>query len=126
MEHSNLQLKLKLQFYFVKQFKILQTESDLKGTIDFLEQLLFILNLSDSNLQIEQQFGNISINSVQKEFKDSFYLICFKEILKNLKFENNHNQFSLLTIKTLLVKIMSETNFSDSFNVLYEFCTTSR
>ena len=129
------QLRLKLQFYFIRELKVLkQSQCTLEQVHAILEQIAFLVNiLNTSNAEIEREFianNNLfsGIDALRNEFKNlNLYQICFKEILVNFNFVINvseEGKVSLKQVKNQLIQIMSVTNFSDSFNVLYDLCTS--
>ena len=125
-------LRIKLQLYLTQFLKCVQNSSgeDVSSQLNDLILLVeYLIGLKNINPSFETQFDSYSIDSVRNEFKRSFYSICFKEILVNLniaKLNNSNNSHELKNIKMTLIKIMSTTNFTDSFSILYDICINSK
>lgn len=121
--------KVKLQFYFISKIKSLkQPESPLDETHSLLEQMAYLVNLRDFNQELERQFEAFSMARIKAEFKGGFYQICLKELLANLDVTKKSacEHVTLEAIRNLFIHIISKTNYSDSFNVLYDLCTGLR
>lgn len=121
MNSEEATLRVKLQLYLTQCLKCLQESSS--QTLDFIGLVEYLIGLVDTHTQFQTQFAFYSIDSVRREFKRSFYSICFREILVSLNSASGHE---LKKIKTILIKIIGSSNFTDSFNILYEFCVHSR
>jgi hypothetical protein len=123
---ADFDFKFKLQLFVINKIKsIKHTESQLDESYCLLEQMSFLVNLNECNQEIENNFATFSMSQIKSEFKTSFYQICLKELLINLdvtKKSDNQN-VTLDGIKNQLIQIISSTNYSDSFNVLYDLCT---
>ena len=121
------QLRSKLQLYCIQQLKVLkEPRCGLDVTQAFLRQILFLCGGSESNTVVEDTFSSFSIQRVRNEFKKSFYFVCMREALTLLNLNESTEEANLFDTKAIFVQIMSETNFSDSFNILYELCTSPK
>ena len=90
------------------------------------ELLEYLIGLTNSNANFETQFTSYSVESARYEFKSSsLYSVCLKELLANInitKLNNTSNSEQFNRIKSLLVKIITQTNYADSFNIIYDLC----
>ena len=132
MNQDTLALRSKLQLFFIQKIKAVDfsNEKDLgdESSIQCLLKLLhFLLNMEqnseENDLYIINDFKSkfltaYSKDSVSKEFKENFYNIFLTQILVNLSRVNDE-------IKELLLRIIFVTNFTDTFNVLYDLCTNN-
>ena len=128
MDDLNNELRIKLQLYLLQKMRNLKnSEGSLDKALSLVDTMTFLVGITETNVEFEQQFDTNSKNLVRAEFRKSYYQICFKEVLTNLDFTiSNETSTSLQTIKTLLIQIMEVTNFSDSFITLYELSTGLR
>lgn len=113
---QNSLLRNKLQLYLIKKLK------SSKNSPDELSQLIsFVLSLFEisSNNELNVEFSEFSMQSIRSEFSKYFYPKILNEIL-NIIFSNNIS--SSHYIASQLVKLISLTNFSDTFSLLYDFC----
>lgn len=119
------QLRAKSQLYFIRHLKVLKNpECTLSDVHSLIEQIAFLVNLTSSNTQLENEFNLFSIDLLKLEFKNNLYSICLKEIISTVNVDKKSERVTLQQVKTLLIKIMNVTNFSDSFNILYDLCTS--
>ncbi len=124
------QVRLKQQFYFVHALKVLHSpECSLAHVYSILEQMAFLVNISTDNSEIQSHFNEFSIQLLRSEFKSNMFKVCFKEIVANFekflgKVTTSNKEVGLQQVKSLIVQIMTSTNFSDSFSILYDQCTT--
>lgn len=121
------ELRIKLQLYLLQKIRNLKSsESSLNHTMSLVDIMAFLVGATKTNTELEQQFRISTQSSIQAEFKKSYYQICFKEVLINLEFTIMTENVTLQAIKERLIQIMEITNFSDSFNTLYELSTGLR
>jgi len=124
------QVRLKLQFHFAHALKVLNNpQCSLEQVYSILEQIAFLVDLTPANTEIQRQFSEFSLESLKSEFKLNLYKVSFSEILSNFekflgKNTTTRERTDLQQIKSLIVQIMTSTNFSDSFNILYDICTS--
>lgn len=113
---QNSLLRNKLQLYLVKKIKISQSSpEELSQLITFVLSLFEIC--SDKKLNVE--FSEFSAQLVRDEFKKNFYAKILNEIL-NIIYFNNISSSDY--IASQLTKLISLTNFNDTFSILYDFC----
>jgi hypothetical protein len=124
------QIRLKLQFHFAHALKVLNSlQCSLEQVHSILEQIAFLVDLTTANTEIQRQFSEFSLESLKSEFKLTLYKVSFSEVLSNFekflgKNTTTRERTDLQQIKSLIVQIMTSTNFSDSFNILYDICTS--
>lgn len=123
-------LKTKLQLFVIRNIKLIQTNDYSTTTlIELLELVSYLTGFTDTNIKFQSQFESYSISSIRTEFNASLYSFCLKEILTNLnltRLSNTTTTNDLKQIKTMLIDIISATNFTDSFNVLYDLSVSSK
>jgi hypothetical protein len=126
-------LKNQLNLHFLHLFKELN-QSEQATSCEHMENLLSLmefLSLNEektTNLplveQFKQKFNSFSIFTVRQDFKRSHYATCLYELISYLtqNFERlSCNQAKFNRLKTAILNLITCTNFSDTFNVLYDF-----
>ena len=77
----------------------------------------------------EKFLTNESISNIRDVFlrqsPTSIYSICLNDILGSLSNLSSHDA-NLQSIKNLLVKIITSTNFSEKFDIIYDYCSNLR
>lgn len=129
---SNL-LRNQLNLHFLHLFKELN-QSDQTRSAENLENLTDLIEFLSSNEekttslplveQFKQKFDSFSMFAVRQEFKRSLYSTSLYELVSYLSqnFERlSSNQAKFHAFKTTLLNVITRTNFSDTFNVLYDF-----
>lgn len=123
---TNASLRSKLQLYLIQNLKCLQ-DCNINQLKELLETIEFLIGLSATNDKFRSQFDLYSNDSIRNEFKQTFYSICLKEILVNF----NQTKLSIATssqeikqIKSMVINIISITNFTDSFSIIYDLCVS--
>jgi hypothetical protein len=125
-------LRSKLQLYLAQFIKCVQNRGgeDANSPVNDLIYLVeYLIGLKNNHPEFQIHFASYSVDSIRNEFKRSFYFICFKEILFTLniaKLINSSNSQELKNIKTVLTKVISTTNFTDSFSILYDLCIDTK
>lgn len=141
-------LKPKLQIYLLRKIKELNTDTNLNEIYKFLCTIEYIIDTNNPAKQNENlifddfrsQFSNYAPNAIKDEFKKSFYSICLNEILANLNVNylnskksqeeeekeeaKNSNNTNMQSVKNSILSIISSTNYSDSFSIIYDFCVS--
>ena len=134
MHNNTPHLKTKLQLYFVQKIKDLNSDSQssLKNTFQFACLIECIVGKESDNREevfdeFLTHFSSYSLNEIKNEFQKSFYSICLHEMLSsidgfNAKRTDSEANISVQDVKNSILKIITATNYSDSFKVIYEFC----
>ena len=121
------QLRPKLQLYCIQQLSALkEPRCGLDVTQTLLRQIQFLCGGSVSNTVVDDAFSSFSMQLVRNEFKKSFYFVCMRAALTQLNPNESTEAANLADTKAIIVQIMSDTNFSDSFNILHELCTSTK
>jgi hypothetical protein len=140
LENNSIFLKSKLQLYLIQKIKNikLQIESNRLEEIFRFACLIecFVENSADTRQddfrkevysEFNIQFSSYSLSEVKKEFKTSFYSICLNDVLANLDEASKNSAFHSSTInfqelKSSILRIIQSTNYSNSFDVIYDYC----
>jgi hypothetical protein len=143
--NNNSNLKIKLQFYLVNCVKLLNENNpshlnDNDVTLEKFNHLLGVIeyilglnrNQSDIKEELLTRFPVDSIDSIRSELTTTnLYSLCLNQLLSKLnltkclitnKQRYSSQQFELF--KKSIITIIKTTNFTDSFNVIYDLCTT--
>jgi hypothetical protein len=128
----NNEIETRLKLYFIHKLKQLSNEFSFKYLNDLLKLLDYIID-SESNY-INQDFSdkflsNDSISTIRHIFLQqsptSIYSICLNDILGSLSNLSSHD-VNLQSIKNMLIKIITSTNYSETFEILYDYCSNLR
>ncbi len=128
----NNEIETQLKLYFIHKIKQLTNQFSFK----YLNELLKIVNyvIDPTSNSINQDFSdkflsNHSISNIRniylKQSPTSIYSICLNDILGSLSNLSSHD-VNLQSIKNLLIKITTSTNYSETFDILHEYCTNLR
>ena len=127
-------LRNKLNLHILHLFKELN-QSNEATSWDNLETLSDLIEFLSSNEektttsmphveQFKHRFDSFSMFAVRQEFKRSLYSTSLYELISYLSqnFERlASNQVKFNRLKTAILSVITWTNFSDTFNVLYDF-----
>lgn len=120
-------LRPKLQMYFIQRLKFVNEAGH--SNLKLLQTIEFILGVNDDaadNCHFLEDFPPSKFlgADIRHEFLRSFYSICLQQILANLTVAKEADTSIFEQIKSSILKIISHSNYSDSFNVIYDLCTT--
>ena len=128
-------LKPKLQLYLIQRIKNIKNDTNRLESLIRFSYLVecFVENCSDTKQddnrkealsELRDNFSSYSLNEVVKEFKTSFYSFCLNEILDNLNEASkiSSSQHNFQELKESILTIIRSTNYTDSFNLIYDYC----